>query len=240
MESSRFKLKVMGYGPSSMQHSDSKTIYKMKIDKGELTWSILKSFSQVSQFHSKMAAILPKLPKLPKKYALSLTKVQELDKRQEELDVYLGELILMEELHNNTEFIKFFELDQTQGSSVINQLRLVFRKTHEVFGYRDICFFPEYHMMFGVTSSKKGGVSIFKTETVKGKEDSGRTIHAGDLQAWMKTKGKSSILEEYERLWHLHFKAKGMCVCFDKVSSIVFNGWENGDIIGFNIDPKRP
>lgn len=95
-------------------------------------------------------------------------------------------------------------------------------------------------MMFGVTSSKQGGVSFFKTETIKGKEDSGRTIHAGDLQAWMKTHGKSNILDEYERLWHLHFKAKGVCVFFDKFTSTIFNGWENGDIIGFNIDPKRP
>jgi hypothetical protein len=33
-----------------------------------------------------MSAIIPKLPKLPKKYTLSITKVADLDKRQEELD----------------------------------------------------------------------------------------------------------------------------------------------------------
>ena len=115
---------------------------------------------------------------------------------------------------------------------------MVFRKTHKVFGYRDICFFPEHRMMFGVTSSKKGG--IFKKEVIKGKEDGGRVINAGDMQAWMQRKGKDDILEEYERLWHLHFKAKGVCLAFDPVGSVIYNGWENGDIIGFYIDVKRP
>jgi hypothetical protein len=64
-----------------LQHSDSKTIYKMIITKGDSSWDIMRSFSQVCEFHSKMQAILPKLPKLPKKYTLSITKVADLDKR---------------------------------------------------------------------------------------------------------------------------------------------------------------
>jgi len=92
--------------------------------------------------------------------------------------------------------------------------------------------------MFGVTSSKKGG--IFKKEILKGVEDGGRKIFAGDLQAWVQKKGKDDILEEYERLWHLHFKARGICCTFDDVNNVIYNGWENGDIIGFFIDVKRP
>jgi hypothetical protein len=238
MESSRYKLVVQGYSPTGSSHSDSKTIYKISITKGNNTWEIDRSFTQVVEFNGKMAAILPKLPKLPKKTTLSVTKAADLEKRKEELDQYLCEIICKEELQTNNEFIKFFEIEQNSGSKAINSLRLVFRKTHEVFGYRDICFWPEHHMMFGVTSSKQGG--FFKSETTVGKEDGGKTIHAGDLQAWMKSSGKSSILDEYERLWHLHFKAKSVCVYFDKPSMTIYNGWENGDIIGFVLDPKRP
>jgi hypothetical protein len=93
-------------------------------------------------------------------------------------------------------------------------------------------------MMFGVTSSKKSG--MFKKEVLKGQEEGGRVIHSGDLQAWMQSKGKDDILEQYERLWHLHFKARSNCIAFDMANTTLYNGWENGDIIGFFIDFKRP
>lgn len=77
---------MKGYGPTALQHSDSKTVYNMIISKGDNSWDIMRSFSQICEFHGKMKAILPKLPKLPKKYTLSITKIIDLDKRQDEID----------------------------------------------------------------------------------------------------------------------------------------------------------
>jgi PX domain len=151
----------------------------MVITKATASWDIRRSFNDFNEFHSQMKAISANLPPLPKKTTLSMTKVTDLDRRQEDLQTYCLEIIKKQDIHNNLEFIKFFEIDRNTDMKVINQLRLVFRKTHEVFGYRDICFFPEHRLMFGVTSSLKGG--IFKKEVIKGQEEGGRSIHSGDL-----------------------------------------------------------
>ena len=237
MENSDLNIDIKGYSTTKLEHSDSKTLYKMIVSKSGASWDIRRSYRDFRDFHSQMKAITTNLPKLPKKKG-KVVKTQDLDKRQEGLQAYCDEISLKSDIHTNLEFIRFFEIDRNTDMKVVNQLQLVFRKTHKVFGYRDICFFPEHRMMFGVTSSKKSG--MFKKEVVKGQEESGRTIHSGDLQAWVQRKGKDDILEEYERLWHLHFKAKGICCTFDKVNSVIYNGWENGDIIGFYIDVKRP
>lgn len=238
MENSDLKIEIKGYGTTKLEHSDSKTIFKMIVTKAGASWDIRRSYSDFSDFHSQMKAISANLPKLPKKKARKVVKTTDLDKRQEDLQVYCEEIIGKTDLHSNLEFIKFFEIDRNTDMKVVSQLQLVFRKTHQVFGYRDICFFPETRMMFGITSSKKSG--MFKKETTKGAESGGRVIHSGDLQAWIQKKGKFDIIEEYDRLWHLHFKAKSICCNFDVVNSTIYNGWENGDVIGFSIDAKRP
>lgn len=238
MENSTLKVEIKGYGTTKLEHSDTKTLFKMIVTQKDSSWDIRRSYKDFQDLHSQMKAITTNLPHLPKKKTGKMVKTQDLDKRQAGLQAYCEELCHKTDIHSNLEFIRFFEIDRNTDMKAVNQLQLVFRKTHKVFGYRDICFYPEHRMMFGVTSSRKGG--MFKKEVTKGQEDTGRVIHSGDLQAWLQHKGKEDILEEYERLWHLHFKARGICCTFDKVNSVIYNGWENGDIIGFYIDVKRP
>ncbi len=88
MESSNIKIEIKGYGTTKLEHSDSKTVYKMVITKGEHEWDIRRSFTDFCDFHSLLKAITANLPKLPKKYISSITKVSELDKRQAELQIY--------------------------------------------------------------------------------------------------------------------------------------------------------
>lgn len=142
MEKSDLNIQIKGYGTTKLEHSDSKTVFKMIVTKGDATWDIRRSYTDFSDFHSLMKAISSGLPKLPKKKTRKVVKTSDLDIRKDGLQAYCDVMCEKTELFSNLEFIRFFEIDRNTDMRVVNQLQLVFRKTHKVFGYKDILFIP--------------------------------------------------------------------------------------------------
>lgn len=76
------------------------------------------------------------IPDRPNKTVFKVKKPQDLEKRRDQLEIYLKSLVKREELRSNSYFQFFLEIDKHAPEVSMNSLRLQARLLHHAHGFR--------------------------------------------------------------------------------------------------------
>lgn len=85
-------------------------------------WKLQKRFNDFVDFHKEIALLLPRVPKLPEKTLMRKNDEAFIINRKCKLELYLLELLQIEEILGVNLFIKFLEIDQNASYISLNQI----------------------------------------------------------------------------------------------------------------------
>ena len=111
------------------------------------TWQIEKRYSEFYSIHEKLSKLFPRLPQIPGKTFSRLTSEQGLNKRKEQLEIFLRDCVKRRDILQNSDFQNFLELDKNAPEVVGNTVTLVYDYKKCPLGVRDFIVIPHREIM---------------------------------------------------------------------------------------------
>jgi PX domain len=115
----QFKVSITGHSqeipepdPDEKSTSNKKvTFYTISITSPIRNWKVKHRYSDFHNLHENLSKCYTKLPKVPGKTFFAVTSESKIEKRQQELERYLTELVELDLLMSNVYSCKFFQIE---------------------------------------------------------------------------------------------------------------------------------
>lgn len=102
--------RVISYNRTTVD-GEVETLFKIEVTKEGHSWNVRRSYEEFREFHKLVKKTQDKMPKLPKKKFMKVTKDEDLEVRRLKLDEYIIDIVKKQDLYTNTNLIKFFEVN---------------------------------------------------------------------------------------------------------------------------------
>jgi len=228
-------VKILGYMMTNYKHGASNTKYNIEINQGMNSWNTKRSFNEFSDLHKKVKKVSKSVPKLPRRKLLKkVVKAEDIDKRKENLEIYLQAIIQIPEVRSNQYFINFMELQSSKFSSLtVNDLNLVGYKINKSLPYKDVILAQNDNLLFAITKPTNENFLQKRVNLTKGDPSSAK-IKPGMVDVWKMGSGES--IDDYEKVWHQNFKNKALCFDWNSELRYLAVGCESGCVVIMKIE----
>ena len=257
------KLKVLGYSLSNFKHSSSNTMFNIEVQESNETnpWTIKRSFDEFLALHKDLKSILTSmnsqvsLPKMAKKSIMPLTKTKSLDKRLEELNIYLAGLNdpKYHELFTTLKFREFFDIQSQSQTITSNKIHLAAYMRFDGFSVGHISVEKTNQAcdwLWGIISKVNSeglimrGLSalspVKESKINNNRENSEKTLidtglKVGDIVGWHRN--PDAELSQYTAVAKITIQGtEASCLDYDENEKILAVGCKNGFIYSYQID----
>ena len=98
------------------------TFYKIQVfdNLSKENWIIEKRYSEIDLLHKTISKLYPNIPPMPGKTLFKIKNKDQLDKRKEQLELFLRECINRKDIESNEAFKTFLEIDKHSPDLVNN------------------------------------------------------------------------------------------------------------------------
>ena len=229
-EDTKISTKVLGYMMTGYKHGKDSTKYNIEVNQGMNTWNVKRSFAEFTDLHKKLKKVSKNLPKMPKKKLFKVVKSEQLEQRKENLDAYLQDLVKIEEVQSDLNYIQFLDLQSKYSSFSVNDLNLVGYITLKNKGFKDIKISTGHNLFFGICGDSKE--NFISKNIALTTQDS--AAQAGAIECWIHD--GSEKIDSYQFLWSMKPKHRARCLDYNEELRLLVVGCEGGYVIGYKIN----
>lgn len=116
----QFKVSIIGHSQEVPDHDPSEknpsskkvTFYTISITSPIRNWKVKHRYSDFYTLHENLSKCYTKLPKVPGKTFFAVTSESKIEKRQQELERYLNDLVELDLLMSNVYSCQFFNIEE--------------------------------------------------------------------------------------------------------------------------------
>ena len=109
MEKRTITVRITGYKQDFVK-GDQKTFYEIEADCEGNSWEMSKRFNEFNEFNKELAKTFGNLPSFPRKTLFKIKKSSDIEKRKTQLETYLQNLVIRDDMYGNPVFVNFFEV----------------------------------------------------------------------------------------------------------------------------------
>ena len=216
------------------------TFYKIQIfdNLSKENWIIEKRYSEIDLLHKTISKLYPNIPPMPGKTFFKIKNKDQLDKRKDQLELFLRECINRKDIESNEAFKTFLEIDKHSPDLVNNPPTIIYENNELPLGVRDFVYIEEYHVIFIVCCDMKitSRVDAYITNTnLPWEKKTNEHISVGALFAYKVIEEKRGNTYIFEKLWAKSYPQQTGVVYFNKKAMLLGVGLDAGDIIFYKI-----
>ena len=124
-----FKISILSFSKETLEEAGGKqvTLYQISVSSPLANWKLKRRFNDFFDMHQKLTLHFTQLPKLPQKTFFSLSSDADIENRRKELEKYLTELMAIDNVKYNLDFLDFLMVEQFFPEFVIQRPQILCR-----------------------------------------------------------------------------------------------------------------
>ncbi len=125
------------------------TFYEIEITSHitQKSWTLQRRYNEFKTLHSLLSKIFINLPSIPGPSIFKITSEEQLNKRKNELQLFLRECVQRKNIFLNTEFRQFLELEKNAPEVVANDVSIKYDYKKLPLGVRSFIIIPNKEIM---------------------------------------------------------------------------------------------
>jgi len=206
------------------------------------TWVVEKRYSDFDALYNKINKLFPKFPSLPGKSFLGLSLgLEDLNKRKNQLEIFLKECLARKDITHCEEFRNFIELDKNSPEMSIYKPIKICEYTELPLGIRDFIYLKYDRICFVACSDMNVASRIDAAITNinfpwEKKTDSHITV--GAVFAFRVKEDPTTDVLTFEKLWAKSYPTQTGVISWDSDSNTLAVGLDDGKIYFYKTSPE--
>lgn len=235
-----FKISIVGYSKVQVDKSDKKvTMYEISVSNPVHNWKIKHRYNDFCDLHDKLQLNYKSLPKLPQKTLFAINSEQKIEKRRLELEKYLSEVLLLDNIMFNIYAIDFLKVEQFSNEYVrVKPLVMFNYETVSSLTFTDINYVPGRTLNYALLSKGIDNPSLVSSPSKNEKLASQGVVHKSLLNGF-KFDEKDPINLFQDKKVVKTFDVKAHCLQYFPEAAVVVVGFSQG-ILSIYKEEKKP
>ena len=235
-------IEVKSYSEKYIE-SKTATFYLVELNSRitQKVWTIEKRYSEFYTIHSKLSKLFPRIPSIPGKTLTKLTSESGLNKRKEQLQIFLRDCVQRRDILQNTEFQNFLELDKYAPEIVGNNVSLLYDYKKCPLGVRSFIVIPHREIMCVCCSNMNivSRTNVTLTNLAFGGATKGEECKIPMGAAFIyQCKPSKEEIYTIHKIWAKPFSTQTGVIYWDDKNEIYCIGLDDGRVFAYKGVPK--
>lgn len=204
--------------------------YRIEITKGGDSWIVEKRFSEFELLRNTLKKKVSGLPSLPGKTFFKPKNDDDLRKRMNDLNKWVGEILVRNDVFSSNELRNFLQLDTMAPETNYMKPILLGEIEELVFGVQSFKYIPEKGVLF-MAIHDMSAASRFDSYATNFKfpweKELGTHVTVGAVEVW---KRKSNDTWEFEKLWTKSYPCLMASIFWNEDLTMLTVGLDNGKV----------
>ena len=212
------------------------TFYKIEVydNYSKDSWILEKRYSEIDTLHKTLSKLYPNIPPMPGKTLFKIKDRDQLEKRKQQLEIFLKECSTRKDIVSNESFKAFMEIDKHSPDMTFNPPTIIYENNELPLGVRDCIYFEEASILFLVCCDMNitSRVDAYITNVnLPWEKKTNEHISVGAVFAFKVIGDKKGNSYYFEKLWAKSFPEQTGVVNFNKNDLVLQVGLDSGSII---------
>ena len=203
-------------------------------------WGLEKRYNEFSDLREKLAKLLPNVPLLPGKTMFKVTSYDGLNKRKQQLEVYLRECVARKDIMTSEAFKDFIEMDSHSPELTAAGPEKLSEFIDLPLGVRDFIYLKYENIMFIACSDMNiaSRLDAYLTNVnLPWEKKTDAHISVGAIFAYKITSDSDNQFY-FEKLWAKSFPKQTGVISWESESNTLAVGLDDGKLFFYKVNPE--